>query len=184
MQITGPILALDLATRTGFAWGVPGRTPESGSVILKKPGDGQDIAFGNMIAWMNERLSSLQPQLVFKESMWSLQASTVRGNSEAAVRLAAGLHAIVEGMCIRYGVAWDERGASTIRKHFIGRGNAGKRDDTKAAVIDRCRLLKLMSPNDEDDNRADALAAHDYACAIFGRRSVSTRELHFFGETA
>src|SRR2546422_3166863 len=49
------------------------------------------------------------PALLAKEKMLPLEAFRQIGNAESTVRLHAGLHAIVEGMCGRYGIPWRER---------------------------------------------------------------------------
>lgn len=178
------VFALDLAVNTGWAHGEPGAVPASGAVRLKKPGEGRDIAFSNLMAFLSDRWSAERPALVVKEAMLPLEAFRTIGNAESTVRMHAGMHAIVEGMCVRYGIDWREASDSTIRKHFLGKGRLGDRASTKAAVVERCHVLRLMPRDVTDDNRADALAVHDFACATFCRRSVSVSTLHMFGEQA
>lgn len=178
------VFALDLAVNAGWASGAPGRIPESGAVRLKKPGEHRDVAFANLVAFLDTRWRDNLPDLVVKEAMLPLQAFKNIGNAEATVRMHAGLHAVVEALCVRFGVPWREAPDSTIRKHFLGKGRFGDRETTKAAVIERCHVLRLMPRDCADDNRADALATHDWAAATFGRRSASTQTLHLFGERA
>lgn len=185
----GLVYALDLGVRSGFAYGKPGETPRAGAVVLKPKGEHRAVAFSNLIATLGEQWSADRPELVVKERWWGLGASGERGNSQDVVYMHVGLHAIVEGMCGRFGIAWREAADSTIRKHFIGRGRMGSRDETKEAVKQRCRVLGLMpkdpaAPLYDDDNIADALAVHDWACATYAKRSVSMMALHFFDEGA
>ena len=176
------IFALDLATNTGFAVGAPGTRPRTGTIRLKRPDEPQDVAFGNLIYWLNEEWTRDRPQLVVKEAPFSLQAFKERTNSQSGVELAYGLHAIVRGMCSRFGVRCEQAHPATIRKHFIGTAKLGDRAATKAAVIQRCRLLKLVPADCNDDNRCDAAATHDYACAVLCRRPPG--KLVMFGEEA
>lgn len=181
--IEGAIVALDLGVRTGVAIGPAGEKPRSFAITLKKPGQSQAVAFSNLIAWLTIMLPGEKPALVVKEEMLALRAFRTLDSAEATVRLHAGLHAIVEGVCGRYGVRWAEEGAATIRKHFLGRGGKlGGREAAKRLVVSRCHQLGLLERKCRDDDQADALATHDWACAHLAR--IPPRELHLFGEGA
>lgn len=182
--MSGMILALDLATRTGFAFGEVGTRspPTTGAVRLKDPSDDRAIAFSNLIAWLDQQFRTVQPALVVKEAMLPLQAFRNIGNAAATVEFAMGLHAIVEGVCIRFGVRFESPADSSVRKHFIGFANKGARRDTKDAVIARAITLGYLPRDSRDDDRADAAALWDFACAHYGRRSGGL--LHLFGENA
>lgn len=177
------IIALDLGIRTGVAIGAPGEPPRVTAVTFKRPSQERDVAFGNLVAWLDQAAREHRPALVFKEAMLPLQAFAKLGNAEATVRLQAGLHAIVEAVCCRHNVAWDERADSTIRKHFLGRGRLGDRRSTKDAVIARCHALGLLPRTCRDDNCADAVAAHDWAAAHL-MRVPPARLVLFGGEAA
>lgn len=181
-HVTGLIFCLDLGVACGFAKGRPGDTPISGMVRLKKPTESIDVAFANLIAFLCQQFEAELPALVIKEKMLHLQAFVAMGNGESVVRAHAGYHAIVEGTCVRFGIPWDEVADSTARKHFIGIGRTGDRDETKAAVVARCHALKLMPADCHDDNRADALAIHDWACANFGSRAASISNFQLFDQ--
>lgn len=182
MALIGSIFCLDLAQRCGFAAGPVGDIPRSGAVLLKKPGEHRAIALGNLIAWMNTEWSRERPALVVKEAPLPLQAYRDRGNSEAAVLMAYGLHGVVEAMCSRFGLRLEQAHPATIRKHFIGKGRMGARDATKAAVVQRAQLLGFMPKDCFDEDRADAIAVWDWAAAHFGGRAANV--LHLFGEAA
>lgn len=184
MTVTGPIYALDLATHCGFAVGAPGERPRSGTVVLKQRGGCRGNALGNLIAWLNDEWRSAPPALIVKEAPLPLQAFADRGNSEDAVMMTYGLHGIVEAMAARFALPVRQAHAATIRKHFIGKGRLGSRDETKRAVVARCHLMGLMPRDCRDDNRADALATWDWAAATFGRRAASTEQLYLIGEGA
>lgn len=179
-MITGSIFSLDLGVTSGFAQGKPGDVPMSGTVRLKKPSESIDVAFANLIAFLCQRFEIERPSLVIKEKMLSLQAYATIGNAESTVRAHAGYHAIVEGICVRFGIDWDEVADSTARKHFLGRAHMGSRDETKAAVVARCQLLGLIPKDCNEDNRADACCVHDWACANFGSRSASISNFQLF----
>ena len=187
------VWGLDVATRTGFAFGSAGAKPVSGSVVLKKPSEETDVACGNLLFFLQDRWRDAKPGLVAVEAPFSGAAVHAqrdradedgkkrRGSSEAALRLAHELQGVVKAMCHVHGVRRVEVYPQTWRRHFIGKGRLGSRDETKAAVIHRAHLLGLMPRESQDDNRADALGIQDWACATHAR--VPPRELHFFGET-
>lgn len=183
MPINGIVWALDIGIRCGFCYGLPGAVPVSGSVILKKSDEDRCVAFGNLIWFLHDRWSKQRPHLFVKERRFSMAASKTRNNSQAANDMAGGLHGIAEGMCNRFGVPWiredHDVADSTMRKHFIGRGRMGTREDTKAAMLTRCKALKLMPADCDDDNQADAIGAWDWACATFAMRSESSKRLVF-----
>lgn len=178
------ITALDIGTRMGFACGKAGHgtIPRSGAVILKAKGEHPSAAGSNLIAWLQTQWATERPGLLVKEAQLPLQAYKNLGNAAHTVMMTAGLHAIVEAMCVRFGVRFESVADSTIRKHFIGKSRLGDRASTKAAVVQRAHTLKLMPTDCRDDNRADALATWDYAAATFGRASGGA--LVLFGERA
>lgn len=180
--IRGPILTFDPATRVGWACGRAGEHPQSGVVTLKKTGDPRGIAFDNLISWLQSKISDERPELIVKEAPMPLQAFRQVGSSEDNVRLQFGLHAILEAMAQRFGVNIEDVSASTVRKHFIGHAHMYGRAETKRAVVQRCHMLGLMPRECADDNIADALAIHDWACAVYGRRHHGSDNLVMFGE--
>lgn len=181
-RVTGLIYGLDLGITSGFAKGRPGDTPVSGAVRLKKTTESIDVAFSNLIAFLDAEFSSELPGLLVKERILSLEAFKQLNMNQNVVYAHAGYHAIVEGMCGRYGIPWEDVPDSTARKHFLGRGRLGTRAETKNAVVDRCHVLGLMPRDCRDDNQADACCVHDWACATYGGRAASIENFQFFGQ--
>ena len=182
MTEAGVVFALDLARQAGYATGRPGAKPESGAMKLAPPKQGRDVVFGNLIALLNNQWRADRPAIVVCEAPLALDAVAKLGNSQDLVRMTYGLHAIVGGMCARYGIRHEEVNVGSARKHFLGRARLGDRESTKAAVVARCHLLGYMHPENHNDNQADALAVWDWACAHLMRTPPA--ELHMFGEEA
>lgn len=178
--MSGPILAMDLGRRTGWAIGSPGEPVRSGAVDLKRDGEPREVVFSNMIAWLSERIRTELPAMIVKEAPLNLQAFAKMQSAEDTVVMTFGLHALVEGLAKRFGVPCRQIHDATVRKHFLGVGRMGTRKATKAAVVQRCRVLKLVPMDCADEDRCDAIAVHDWACATFGK--VRPRELHLFNE--
>lgn len=176
------LLALDLATRTGFAYGDARSSPSSGSVLLKHPSEtGVAKVCGNLSAWLQKIIREKEIELVVIEAPMSARGVQMKGGSEASMFVAIRLDGAALAVIDRMGVRYEHVAVSTVRKHFIGRANMGNRDKTKSAVIGRCRLLGYMQLHDNDDNRADALALWDYAARTIARQPPKT--LHLFGGT-
>lgn len=173
------IMAIDLGVHMGIATGPIGGSPVSHSRSLKTPDQSPAVAFARLLGLLDETFRVAPPSLLVKEAPMHLGAFAKRGNAAATVRFTHSLHGIVEAMCERYRVKWQEVAPATVRKHFIGKANAGDRKATKAAVVARCHLLKYLPKDCHDDDRADA-------CAIFDWATAQTRvpgALHLFGET-
>jgi RNase H-fold protein (predicted Holliday junction resolvase) len=172
------IIALDLGQRCGFAIGESGTIPRSGAVFFKRKDEDRSIALANLISWLGGKIEEKRPDLIVVERPMPLAAYANRNNSEARVKMDYGLHGIVEALCVRYALRPPQAGAyETIRKHFIGVGRVGTREETKAAVVARAKLLKYMPANSEDNDRADACAIFDWASATFAGRHT---EFHLF----
>lgn len=171
------IIALDLGTRCGIASGNAGAKPSSWSVVLKTrdgtPGD----AGATLLALLDREFQSRLPRLVVKEAPLHLAGFAKAANAEATVRMTYGLHMIVEAMCRRYGVKWTEVAARTVQKHFVGNGGL-RREDAKAVVLARCKLLGYLDKDCADEDRADACAIFDWAAS----QSRAPSALHLFGE--
>ncbi len=136
-----------------------------------------------------------KPDLIVYEAPISLHAEFTDGDgrripqSEESLKLPIKLEQAVERYCLPRDIRFEKAHAATVRKHFLGRGNFGSKAATKAAVVERCRLLGyipkdrvMRNKSDHLTDQCDALAVFDYACATWGK--ARPRELVMFGETA
>jgi hypothetical protein len=196
-RITGKIVALDLASNTGWAVGSVGSKPSSISMRLRRHDDPHDVALENMWVELDREFRKGLPDLVAKEKMLHLAAlALLKNNAENSV-LQMKLHGVVEQKCRHHGIRWIDVGVTTARKHFVGIGGVTggsskqRRAENKMMVLRRCQLLGLIEkdttprPYEETDpiyNRADAICVWDYAAATFGGKSPSTEKLFLFGE--
>lgn len=181
MHVNGIIFALDLgAAATGVATGCPNERPSSRVIPLKRKDEESAIAFANLMAFLGEEWIKSTPALVVKEAPLPLQGFAHLGNSQAAVEMTYGLHAIVSGLAARFNIPCKDAHPSSVRRHFIGKARVGTRAATKVAVVQRCHLLGYMPRHINEDNQADALAIWDFASATFGGRAAKV--LHLFGE--
>ena len=168
------ILGLDVATRTGFAYGEAGSKPVSGSVRLKRPDEAQEIAPFNLHCFLRDTFRDLDflnmmPDLVFAEHYLNPAAQP---SADAAI-MQLQAHGAMQALCRSYGVRVELAMPSVIRKHFIGIGQAPKGSPKgwiKDQVRRRCVQLGYVDAVCRDLDRTDALAAWDYAAAVFGRK--------------
>lgn len=160
------ILFLDLARKTGWARGVAGEKPASGSIDLGEPGDG-GLIVGALGAWLVEhRRAHGVPDLVGIER-WMLNPKMLQIKQiESSLRLNGAVHAIMGGV---YHVRIVELAAATIRKAVCGQANAGDRKATKAMVCRTMTLRGLLPAGSADDDRGDALAGWVYCESVYGR---------------
>lgn len=155
------VLALDLASVTGWAVGEPGGVPEHGSVRFAKAGASHEAIFAAALNWMHAIVNDHHPDLVVWEA--PLPASFRSGHTTVdTTSLLFGLPAIVGAAAYVCGV-YDIRKATTrdVRQHFIGQNPKGKIG--KMLVMRQCRAHGWEV---EDDNEADALAVWSYMCAL------------------
>lgn len=155
------ILALDLATVTGWAMGEPGRQPESGVIRFgakNNASHGQIAA--DAIAWLVEFLTEMKPtQIVFEQP---LPPNFTGGHTtlDTAV-ITMGLPFLMQGIAYKLGLFNVEAvRVSDIRTFFIGSNM--KSEQAKQLTFERCQLLGF---NPKDDNASDALALWCYQCA-------------------
>jgi hypothetical protein len=152
-KFTGKVLALDLATTTGWAFGRPGTKPKFGTVRFAKPGAARAKVYSAFREWLFLRIG--QPDLIVFESAASPMVMQGRTNIDT-IKLLIGLTEHLEEWCHER-VELREASVQQIRPHFIGENMKSKL--AKAATIERCHELGWMVTN---DNEADACALWSY----------------------
>lgn len=163
------ILALDVATSTGYAYAKVGETPVAGSTRFGDPGDNENLVFASALDWISMLLDPQpRPDIVVMEAL--LPPDAMRGDTSRAVRdRLAGLHGIMRGVAKLRGIG--EIATATVgdvRAHFIGDRRA-KRVIAKRETMRQCIKLGWRC---KDDNAADALAVWSYTCAIIDPKTA------------
>lgn len=179
------VLAFDLATSTGIAFGEVGGKPKAGSVSLgvsvRRKGEPADRASqeetdGRRYAKAISLCGNLTER--FKPDLIAIEAPVGGANASAFL---IGLIACVRGEATRRGIRVVSYYPSTVRKHFLGKAltardfpgknAAAAKKQIKGVVIDRCRLLGW---DVRDGDAADAAALWDFACAMESRSHQMT----------
>ena len=173
----GPIMALDLASVSGWAVGDPGGTPEHGSHRFAKAGASHEAIFAKAMDWAETIIMLHQPKLIVWEAPLPGFKSGKTTNDVTTILF--GLPAVVGVVAYRQGI-FDCRKADTaaVRNHFIGCNP--KRAKAKPMVVRQCCA---MGWNCSDDNEADALATWSYMCALLDPR-LALAPTALFGRSA
>jgi Holliday junction resolvasome RuvABC endonuclease subunit len=162
-SLTRPlVLALDLATETGWALGRPGDLkPDSGTVRFASKGASHAAISGGALEWMiefsKERACDevVIEQEVRKKKTWE--------SSTDADDITRGLIFMARGVLFKRGVyRLTMAPVNTVRKFFLGDGSL-EREQAKHRTVQRCTALGWEPA---DDNAADALAIWAWRCAM------------------
>ena len=139
------LLALDVASTTGWARAVEGEELTSGVVKLRcrtrnKVREPRGAKFSQLQAWLDEQ--EIPDQIAIERAG--------RFKSAAAAETIHGLLAIAEAWAYDHAIPLEYLSPGTIKKHATGKGNADKAAMI-AAARERWPGVKLA-----DDNEADA----------------------------
>lgn len=157
------ILALDVATTTGWAFGDAGDKPQHGT--FKLPATGEDLGrYGYLyVQWLVAKLRELGPkEIVFEETILPMPrfdnraGMFTRATNILTLRKLYGLAFVTEVVATMEGVPCSQMPAAEWRRLFLGQHypKKAKRDELKRAAVAVCRLHG-WEPNSTDD--ADAL---------------------------
>lgn len=161
-----PILAIDQATRLGWAFLPAGaERPESGVVQL--PGDGATTArIRAFRSWLDPRVAPLgagQGLLVYEGP------GLVAGRA-APFRVGCHLESVLLDVAAEWGAQAVVITAGELKAHATGKGNADK------AAVTAAMRARWARPDLEDDNEADALALLSAALAAWERGELELRQ--------
>jgi hypothetical protein len=156
------VLALDLATVTGWAIGPLGAAPVYGSIQLGGPS--RAARYAALLDWLDDAQRVHGPiGEIFVE------AALIHGAGLDRARLALGLLAHLELWGFDNGARILDEMPATTRREMLGRGTFPK-GEAKAAVMAWCRE-RGFSP--ADDNAADALVLWCRAQALRTGRATT-----------
>lgn len=155
------ILALDIATVTGMAFGIPGGEPEYNFHRMATKDSTDDEAVAEMIRWLNGLFKQYQPTHFYREATLPSSGMGKKTTHATSTRLIS-LHRAAGGVATLLGIPRNKRRdvyPQTHRKFFVG---TARPENPKQATINRC---KEMGWAPQDDNVADALAIWSFGCA-------------------
>jgi hypothetical protein len=151
----GTMLALDLATKTGWALRSANRQIISGTVSFRPSRyDGGGIRYLRFRSWLESLAADAGGIRVVHHEEVRRHLST------DAAHVHGGLLATLTSWCEEHSIAYQGVPVGTIKRHITGKGNASKQS-VIAAVRERG-----FSP--ADDNEADAIAILLWAIDTLG----------------
>jgi len=139
------ILALDLATNTGWALRLADGQITSGTVSFRPSRyDGGGIRYLRFRSWLESMAADTGGIAVVHHEEVRRHVST------DAAHVHGGLLATLTSWCEQHGVPYQGVPVGTIKRHITGKGNADKQ-----AVV---AAVRKRGFNPTDDNEADAIA--------------------------
>lgn len=144
------ILALDLGTKTGWAYSKRGLVCSSTKKFTPRKKDHPAYRWVAFKTWLSEMIASYDIQAVYYEKVMSHSATR-------AAHCYGAFEALLEVACYSRNCELIPVGVGTIKKFATGRGNASK-NEMMAAIDDSVDLV--------DDNHADALHLLNYALSL------------------
>jgi hypothetical protein len=169
----GNVLALDLATVSGYAWGKPNGTPKFGHVRLAKAGESRVIAYKRFRLWLDLWCSAHKTEIICFESP---VATFLPNTSINTIKLLIGLCEHLEFWALEHGIELREASVAAVRSHFIGRNLRSA--IAKPLVLAKCRERGWMA---ETTDESDALALLDYQISCL-RPEIGTKSTPLFSE--
>ena len=148
------VLALDLATRSGWALMENGRLESGVETFDVKRGESPGTRYLRFNRWLDE--FALHPSAGLPRiELIVFEAANQRGG--AATEVAAGFSTRVLEFCARHGIEHASVHSGTLKRFTTGKGNASKQEMLEAVA----RRWKRVDTDDE----ADALALMHFALA-------------------
>jgi Holliday junction resolvasome RuvABC endonuclease subunit len=154
------ILALDCATKTGWAAGA--RNPEGWKLVESgvqvfdvKRGESPGMRYLRFSRWLVEVFDLARPDFAIYEK------PIIVHKSSAAAEVAHGFATRLQEICAQRGVEHETIAATSLKKAITGRGNAEKPEMMQAA-------FERWNKRPSDDNEGDALCLLTYAIKNYG----------------
>lgn len=157
------ILALDLATATGWAYRVDGKLESGVQDFTLKRGESPGMRYVNFNRWLREVCPPLLDTLAAGHlGLIAYEQAHHRGG--AATEVLVGLTTRVQEYCARWQINHVAVHTATLKRFATQKGNASKAE-MLAAVNGRWRW-RIDAPPITNDNEADAVALLHYVETI------------------
>lgn len=142
------ILALDMATVTGWATLIDGRIESGVQNFTKRRGESNGMLFLRFNAWINSLGVNGVGERHYKFDLVVYERAHHRGG--AATEIGVGLMTRAQEYAAHIGAEYMAIHTASLKKYATGSGRASKKDMIAWATAKMGRLI-------EDDNEADAL---------------------------
>jgi Holliday junction resolvasome RuvABC endonuclease subunit len=161
------ITCLDLATKTGVAYGLAGGKPtlETWDLRAAEERPAKLVLLDQML---DRHIAAFRPSMIYYEAPLPLSVLMAIGATESTIQMLRSLAAVVEQAAWRNEVGVGSWPVQTARQAVIGRGRF-PRGEAKRHVMAFCRLLRY-APN--NDNEADSIIGFLYQSALLNPRTA------------
>lgn len=154
------ILALDVASTTGWAEGRPGEIPRTGRWVLGEKGATRPEKLFNLLRYLSDHLVVSRPRMIIIEAPLNARTQVHVGTTEETALMAFGGFGVCEAVAQGRGVYRIERArVQDVRAYFIQRRTFSGKDEGKRLVMQRCQALG-WNPQGYDESDAAALWAY------------------------
>jgi hypothetical protein len=155
------VLALDLASTTGWAWGdAHAAAPIFGHHRFVARGEPRAAAYRQFRLWLDLMLSARPTGVIVYESPALPMVMQGRTNKDTLKLLMGLAEHLEEWAYDRFELR--EAAVQQVRAHFIGVSNL-RSAAAKAMTMERCRVLGWETTTSDE---ADACALWDYQCSF------------------
>jgi hypothetical protein len=168
------LLALDVATVSGWAYGAPGERPLYGRYRAGKPPHEGGQILAAFRGWLNWRLAEWRPEWIVFEAPYVPHPRSPIPVDINVVRRLFAMCGIVEMTAHEHGIRCREEQSNVICKFFTGNGSWGGRANKKAATQKMAAVYGFPGVSEDE---ADALALFVYAEAVLFRTRRSAGPL-------
>jgi len=176
------VLAFDLATVTGFAYGEPvrGFVPKYGSYRFGQKGCSLPAKAWHAGRWFRKILLEIKPDKVVYEAPMPTGRTIGRTRTETTTTLHGLIWQLGEITHDLDLFDLESASISSVRNHFLGTCDL-ERKSGKLQTIDICYRLGWAP---QDDNAADALAIWHYKCAKINPKDFAIETAPLFMQSA
>jgi hypothetical protein len=191
--MTGGLLALDVATTTGWAYGRPGDRPSFGRFRSGKPRPKGEGNAGEVLAqfrgWLERHCDYWRPGMMVFEAPYVPRVTPTRVRTRGGhlvatmpsssapidihvLRRLIAMCGLVEMVAYERAIPCREEASNVICRHFTGNGSWGGRANKKAATQKMCSVYGWPGVSEDE---ADALALWVYAEAVLFPKAAVQR---------
>lgn len=185
--MTQGLLALDLASKTGWCASAPGRRLAYGLLRLPKTGDDIGWFLEEYQRWLEKACEEWPLDwIIFEEPLKphgkvnpKNPRQVTQNTNITTLRKLYGLTAATELVARQRGIAYREVHLSTWRKSFLGVGSGRKSEEFKRMAIQMCQQIGLEDVT--NDNTAEAIGLHWHAADALGIDTGLPKQLPALG---
>jgi hypothetical protein len=176
------LLAIDPATRTGWAYGPAGsKRLETGAFLAKQRREETKVAASNIGFWLEEEMFQKRdlPEIVVAEAPMGLIAwykiceKIGRFQNTESIVIQHESAGVIFHTCQRYKVRCEFVPRLDVLKTFTGHARHGGRELAKSAVVAQCQYEQYVPKGFDDEDICDGIATHVHGSLVFCKKALA-----------